>query len=101
MVSPLAMSLLGWALWDLGFQEEAEQQQEEVSTLPWCPGNPHAGQEASKSSLRTPNDFRSSPAAPSTLMPLREAKDSWPGLRAMMSPSTNRLTGRFTRCPSL
>lgn len=36
-----------------------------------------------------------------TLIPLKEANDSWPGLRAMMSPSTNRLTGRLTRCPSL
>ena len=38
---------------------------------------------------------------PATLMPRREAKDSWPGLKAMMSPSTSRLTGRLTRCPSL
>lgn len=36
-----------------------------------------------------------------TLIPLREANDSWPGLRAMISPSTNRLTGRLTRRPSL
>ena len=31
-----------------------------------------------------------------TLMPLRDANASWPGLRAMMSPSTSRLTGRLT-----
>lgn len=35
-----------------------------------------------------------------TLMPLRDANASWPGLRAMMSPSTSRLTGRFTNWES-
>lgn len=32
-----------------------------------------------------------------TLIPLREVKDSCPGLRATISPSTNKLTGRLTR----
>lgn len=31
-----------------------------------------------------------------TLIPLRGANASWPGLRAMTSPSTSRLTGRLT-----
>lgn len=35
-----------------------------------------------------------------TLMPLSETNASWPGLRAITSPSTNRLTGRLTNCSS-
>lgn len=35
-----------------------------------------------------------------TLMPRRETNASWPGLRAITSPSTNRLTGRLTNCSS-
>lgn len=35
-----------------------------------------------------------------TLMPRREANASWPGLRAMMSPSTSRLIGRLTNWES-
>lgn len=35
-----------------------------------------------------------------TLMPLRETNASWPGLRAITSPSTNRLTGRLTNWSS-
>lgn len=35
-----------------------------------------------------------------TLMPRREANASWPGLRATISPSTSRLTGRLTNWES-
>lgn len=50
---------------------------------------------------RSPSISREGEEPRATLIPLREANDSWPGLSAMMSPSTSRLTGRLTRCPSL
>jgi hypothetical protein len=95
---------------DPGEEQYKEKDEEEVLALPTsaCKTYKMVRRKLKIKPWNPPLAYRCSPNSSwkrnqplATLIPLREAKDSWPGLRAMMSPSTNKLTGRLTRCPSL